>query len=137
LALFRGLEPSLLTGSIVIDGVDSTAVPLERWRKSLSLIAQGPFLWHASIRDNLDPEQLHDDAEIWETLTRIGMNTPVSALSDRLDTVLEDGGSFSKGQLQLLCFARALLRKRKIVVLDEASSRSVLPVAVFALSTCT
>lgn len=52
------------------------------------------------------------------------MHEAVAALPEGVDAVLEDEGSLSKGQRQLLCLARVLLRKRKIVILDEASSRS-------------
>ena len=54
------------------------------------------------------------------------MYEAVSALPEKIDTVLEDEGSLSKGQRQLLCLARVLVRKRKIVILDEASSRFVI-----------
>jgi len=87
-----------------------------------SLVAQDPFVWHASIRSNLDPEEEHADADIWRALDRVGMGEAVAELPEKLDAVLENGGSLSKGQLQLLCLSRVLLRRRKIVVLDEASS---------------
>ncbi|EPS93155.1 hypothetical protein FOMPIDRAFT_1056220 [Fomitopsis schrenkii] len=122
LALFRGLSDSLVSGQISIDGVDIHTLPRSRLRSSLSLVAQDPFIWHSSIRSNLDPVEEHTDAEIWAALERVGMSDAVSELSEKLDTVLEDGGSLSKGQMQLLCLSRVLLRKRKVVVLDEASS---------------
>ncbi|TFY69692.1 hypothetical protein EVJ58_g284 [Rhodofomes roseus] len=122
LALFRGLSDSLVSGQISIDGVDIHSLSRSHLRKALSLVAQDPFVWHASIRSNLDPEEVHADAEIWVALDRVGMSDAVAGLPEKLDTVLEDGGSLSKGQMQLLCLSRVLLRRRKIVVLDEASS---------------
>ncbi|KAH9920611.1 P-loop containing nucleoside triphosphate hydrolase protein [Fomitopsis serialis] len=122
LALFRGLDDALVSGQVTIDGVDIHTLPRARLRKALSLVAQDPFVWHASIRSNLDPEEAHEDADIWAALDRVGMGDAVAELPEKLDTVLEDGGSLSKGQLQLLCLSRVLLRRRKIVVLDEASS---------------
>ncbi|CAL1703415.1 unnamed protein product [Somion occarium] len=104
LALFHGLQTPLISGKITIDGLEDA------------------FLWHASLRDNLDPERQLSDVDIWSALEHVGMKDAVTTLPDKLDTVIEDGGSLSKGQKQLLCLARVLLHKRKIVVLDEASS---------------
>ncbi|KZT65538.1 P-loop containing nucleoside triphosphate hydrolase protein [Daedalea quercina L-15889] len=122
LALFRGVDDSLVSGHISIDGIDIHTLPRSQLRQSLSLVAQDPFLWHASIRSNLDPEEERTDADIWAALDRVGMGEAVAELPEKLDSVLEDGGSLSKGQMQLLCLSRVLLRRRKIVVLDEASS---------------
>lgn len=142
LALLRGLDESLLSGRILVDGVDTRTISLKSLRQALryanhlltwnidsqpiflSLVAQDPFLWHASIRENLDPEGLVEEKDVWAALTRVGMHEAVAALPEGVDAVLEDEGSLSKGQRQLLCLARVLLRKRKIVILDEASSRS-------------
>ena len=99
LALLRGLDDSLLSGHIVIDGIDTGSISLKSLRQSLSLVAQDPFLWHASIRDNLDPEGLIDEKDIWAAIERVGMKDAISSLSDKLYTVLEDEGSLSKGQV--------------------------------------
>lgn len=64
-----------------------------------SFVAQDPFLWHATIRENLDPGSSRSDKELWEALDRVGMHENVSSQSDKLDTILEDGGSLSKGQV--------------------------------------
>jgi len=122
LALFRGLDRSLTSGKISIDDADIQDLPIAQLRDSLSLVAQEPFLWHASLRDNLDPERQLQDRDIWSALQQVGMKEAVSALPDGIETHVEDGGSFSRGQRQLLCLARVLLRRRKIVILDEASS---------------
>ncbi|KAJ7827386.1 P-loop containing nucleoside triphosphate hydrolase protein [Mycena leptocephala] len=122
LALFRGIDQHLVTGKIVIDGVDISTVPLHHLRESMSIVTQDPFLWHGSIRENLDVVNACTDSEIWETLKLVEMYEAVSALDDKLDHLVVDEESFSKGQRQLLCLARALLRKKKIIVLDESTS---------------
>ncbi|KAF7360011.1 hypothetical protein MVEN_00728700 [Mycena venus] len=122
LALFRGIDQHLVTGKIIIDGVDISTVPLQRLRESMSIVTQDPFLWHGSIRDNLDVTNVCTDSEIWEALKLVEMYDAVSALDDKLDHLVVDEESFSKGQRQLLCLARALLRKKKIIVLDESTS---------------
>ncbi|KAJ7818313.1 P-loop containing nucleoside triphosphate hydrolase protein [Mycena olivaceomarginata] len=122
MALFRAVDPSLISGNVAVNGVDTQRWPLAKLRESMSLVAQNPFIWYAPLRQNLDPNGEYSDKDIWLTLERIGMSTAVSELPDKLETVLEDGGSLSSGQRQLLCLARILLRKTRIVVLDEASS---------------
>ncbi|KAJ7364754.1 P-loop containing nucleoside triphosphate hydrolase protein [Mycena albidolilacea] len=122
LALFRGIDQHLVTGKIVIDGVDISTVPLKQLRDSMSIVTQDPFLWHGSIRENLDVDNARTDSEIWETLKLVEMHDAVSALNDKLDHLVVDEESFSKGQRQLLCLARALLRRKRIIVLDESTS---------------
>ncbi|KAF8183862.1 P-loop containing nucleoside triphosphate hydrolase protein [Mycena galopus ATCC 62051] len=122
LAIFRGLEQSLMSGQILVNGLDTQTIPLDALRESLSLVAQSPVIWYASVRDNLDPQNVHTDQKIWETLDQIGIKKAIQDLPDKLETTLEAEGSLSSGQRQLLCLARALLRDRRFVILDEASS---------------
>ncbi|KAJ7863186.1 P-loop containing nucleoside triphosphate hydrolase protein [Mycena leptocephala] len=122
MALFRAVDSSLMSGHVLLDGIDTQTMPLEKLRNAMSLVAQTPFIWHAPLRHNLDPYGKCSDKDIWLTLERIGMSEAVSELPDKLETVLDDGGSLSSGQRQLICLARILLRGGKIVVLDEASS---------------
>ncbi|KAJ7846292.1 P-loop containing nucleoside triphosphate hydrolase protein [Mycena leptocephala] len=122
MALFRAVDSSLMSGHVLLDGIDTQTMPLEKLRNAMSLVAQTPFIWHAPLRHNLDPYGKCSDKDIWLTLERIGMSEAVSELPDKLETVLDDGGSLSSGQRQLICLARILLRGGNIVVLDEASS---------------
>ncbi|QRV93386.1 ABC transporter [Ceratobasidium sp. AG-Ba] len=121
-ALFRTIDSSLMSGKLLIDGIDVNELPLETLRASLSVVPQEPFLWHSTIRENLDLDEVCSDDMIWQVLDQVGMKDAISALDQKLETVLEDSTSFSRGERQLLCMARVLLRKSKIIVLDEASS---------------
>ncbi|QRW13806.1 ABC transporter [Ceratobasidium sp. AG-Ba] len=121
-ALFRFVDPELVHGEISINGTSITNIPLHTLRSSMSIVPQDPFLWHSTIRQNLDVNEAFTEDQIWQSLERVGMKDAVNALEDKLDTILQDSVALSRGQRQLLCIARALLQKRQIVVLDEASS---------------
>ncbi|KAJ1327578.1 ATP-binding cassette subfamily C (CFTR/MRP) member 1 [Microdochium nivale] len=147
LALFRFLEAQ--SGSVYIDGLDISKIKLHDLRSRLAIIPQDPVLFSGTVRSNLDPFDNHTDAELLDCLARVhlisdnetlpssGTETPVPGgattpnslakkntnIFRKLSSPISEGGlNLSQGQRQLLCLARAIVSRPKVMVLDEATS---------------
>ncbi|QRW14685.1 ABC transporter transmembrane region [Ceratobasidium sp. AG-Ba] len=134
-ALFRMME--LSSGSIRIDGIDTAQLGLRRLRSALTIIPQDPLLFSGTLRYNLDPFSMYDDARLWDALKRVylidceGSDTSVDKVPEKtvqtsrftLDMQIQDEGSnLSVGERSLVSLARALVRDTRIVLMDEATA---------------
>jgi len=150
MSLLRILEAT--EGRIILDGIDISSIGLQDLRTRITIVSQDVTLFEGTVRENLDPLQSHSDEECWQVLRSCGLASSAAMFGDdagglsgcpstnklgpdhhqpaastvflkSLDMKISEGGkSFSVGQRQMLALARAMLRRSKVIIMDEATS---------------
>ncbi|KAF4091560.1 hypothetical protein AMELA_G00038270 [Ameiurus melas] len=110
-------------GDMTIDGVSCYNMSLQKWRKAFGVVPQKVFIFTGSFRMNLDPYECHSDKELWRVAEEVGLKSVIEQFPDKLDFQLEYGGHvLSYGHKQLMCLARSILSRARILLLDEPSA---------------